>query len=86
MKNLWFVSVGHEEVPGLVALLFYQTAEPSDRAIKRRAAAEGVKPSELIIDRVFDLSWHCRANPDNLKAIEAFDDANTRAAMKGKKP
>lgn len=80
-KKLWVAMVQHVSVPGCRAALFYQAKEPSDRAIKARFA-DVAKPAELEVDGVYDLSHECAKDPVNLKAIEAFDDANTRAAWR----
>jgi len=80
-KKLWLVTVQHVSVPGTIPTLFFQSTEPSDRAIKARFA-DVAKPNELEIDGVFDLSHACEKDEANLKAIQAFDDANTRAAWR----
>lgn len=82
-KALWIATVEHVSCPGTTIAAFYQRGEPSDRAIKNRFTVAGViKPSELEITGLFDLSHACRHDPASLKAIEEFDNANTRAAWK----
>lgn len=80
-KKLWIATVQHVSVPGCRAALFFQTKEPSDRAIKARFA-DVAKPAELEVDGVLDLSHECAQDAASLKAIEAFDDANTRAGWR----
>jgi hypothetical protein len=89
-KKLWLATVQHASVPGTIPALFFQSTEPSNRSIKARFA-DVAKPAELVIDGLFDLSHTCSKDAASLKAIEAFDDANTRAAWReakgaGKRP
>lgn len=83
MKKLWLMLVEHSDTPGTVPVLFYQAATPSERATKKRAGGVSVPHKKLRVTGEFDLSWACAADAANLKAIQAFDDADTRAAMKG---
>jgi hypothetical protein len=78
-KRLWIATVEHESVPATQPALFFQAKEPSDRAIKRRFS-DVAKPSQLIVTGVLDLSHAAKIDVRNRKAIEAFDDANTRKA------
>ncbi len=80
-KKLWMATVQHVSVPGCRVALFFQSREPSDRAIKARFSTVA-KPAELEIDGVFDLTHECAQDERSLKAIEAFDDAQTRAAWR----
>src|SRR4051812_39029557 len=82
MKRLWLITVGNHHMPGIIPLLFFQAPEPSDRAIKKRIVGDGIPARDVDIDGIYDLTHACAADPANLKAIEAFDNANTRAMMK----
>lgn len=79
-RKLWIALVQHVAVPGTVPALFYQAGMPSDRAIKRRFST--IPPREIEITHVLDLSFAAEHDEANRKAIEAFDDAMTRAYWK----
>jgi hypothetical protein len=69
--RLWIALTDHVVVPGTVVTVHRSKGEPSDRSIKARAAAPGVKPSELEVVGVFDLSWILDRDERALRLIAA---------------
>lgn len=69
--RLWMALTDHVAVPGTVVTVHRSKGEPSDRSVKARAAAPGVKPSELEVVGVFDLTWLMDRDDKALRMIAA---------------
>lgn len=76
-KKLWLATVEHVSVPGVRSVMFFQAEAPSDRVIKRRLTHDA-KPSALTVTAVLDLSHAAEIDEPSKRAIESYDDANTR--------
>jgi hypothetical protein len=70
-ERLWLATVEHEVVPGTRPVIFFQSTEPTDEDVVRRAAGQGAS-SDLIVTSKFDLSHVAKADEESAAALSRF--------------